>query len=167
MAAGPASLKKAAVRRLMRWSNRAVARPIDAFPDESEKRLPAAVCIGSLHVPGFEDIDYGPQAWRSNGRQGHCARELQTSRHANCSLLPFNCPGKSARMSHMEVRFTYTQAFFGGMFGIFGAQQFGMPWWGYALAAPIFGALAFYLSLWRLRALDLKPNTLFVDYMRS
>src|SRR4051795_13282235 len=56
MAAGPASMKKAAVRRLMHWSNRAVARPIDAFPDESEKRLPAAVCIGSLHVRALRTL---------------------------------------------------------------------------------------------------------------
>jgi hypothetical protein len=65
----------------------------------------------------------------------------------------------------MEIRFTIVQALFGLVFGAVIADYFEAGWWGFVLAIPTAGALAYYLSLWRLRSLGLKPNTTFLDYI--
>ena len=65
----------------------------------------------------------------------------------------------------MEIRYSYAQTLFGFVGGIVVADYFDAPWWGYALAAPAFLALAYALSLWRLRMLDMKPTILFADYI--
>ena len=67
----------------------------------------------------------------------------------------------------MEIRFTVAQALFGFVFGAVAAHYFGAPWWGYVLAIPAMGALAYGLSLWRLRSLGLKPGTTFLDYIEE
>ncbi len=65
----------------------------------------------------------------------------------------------------MEIRYTHVQALFGFVGGLVIAHYFEAPWWGYALAAPALSALAYALSLWRLRMLDIKPAILFADYI--
>jgi hypothetical protein len=64
----------------------------------------------------------------------------------------------------MEIRYVYAQALFGVVFAIVVARYFGAEWWGYVLAMPAVGALAYYLSLRRLRSLGLKPSTTFIEY---
>jgi hypothetical protein len=65
----------------------------------------------------------------------------------------------------MEVRFTTAQAVFGCVFGAVIAYYFKAEWWGYALAVPAVGAVAYAGSLWRLRSLGLKSGVRFLDYM--
>jgi len=65
----------------------------------------------------------------------------------------------------MEIRYTYAHALFGGFGGILIANYFAAPWWGYALAAPAFATLSYVLALRQLRRRELKPTTLFVDYI--
>jgi hypothetical protein len=65
----------------------------------------------------------------------------------------------------MEIRYSYAQAAFGFVGGFVVADYFDAPLWGYALAAPALCALAYALSLWRLRRLDMKPTILFADYV--
>jgi hypothetical protein len=67
----------------------------------------------------------------------------------------------------MEVRYTVFQTFCGLVFGIVVARYFGAEWWGYVLAIPTSGALAFYLSLWKLRSLGLKPDTMLIDFIEE
>jgi len=67
----------------------------------------------------------------------------------------------------MEIRYTFAQALFGLAFGIVVALYFRAEWWGFALAMPTAGALAYYLSLRRLRSLGLKPSTTFIEYIEE
>jgi hypothetical protein len=67
----------------------------------------------------------------------------------------------------MEIRFTVAQALFGLVFGAVAAHYFAVPFWVYLVAIPAMGALAYGLSLWRLRSLGLKANTTFLDYIEE
>jgi hypothetical protein len=67
----------------------------------------------------------------------------------------------------MEIRFTVAQASFGLVFGAVAAHYFAAPWLGYLMAIPAMGALAYGLSLWRLRWLELKWDTTFLDYIEE
>jgi hypothetical protein len=63
------------------------------------------------------------------------------------------------------MRLTHAHAAFGAVFGFVVARYLEAPYWGYVLAMPGFGALAYGLSLWRLRRLGMKPDTLYLDYV--
>jgi hypothetical protein len=63
----------------------------------------------------------------------------------------------------MEIRYTVVQTFCGFVFGMVVAHYFGAEWWGYVIAIPTSGALAYYLSLRKLRSLGLKPDTMLID----
>ena len=65
----------------------------------------------------------------------------------------------------MEIRFTHAHAAFGVVFGFVVARYLEAPYWGYVLAPPAVGALAYCLSLWPLRRLGMKPDTLYLDYV--
>jgi len=67
----------------------------------------------------------------------------------------------------MEIRFTVAQASFGLVFGAVATHYLAAPWWEYLAAIPAMGALAYGLSLWRLRYLDLKSDTTFLDYIEE
>jgi len=67
----------------------------------------------------------------------------------------------------MGIRFAIAQALFGLVFGAVIAHNFAASWWGYVLAIPTMGALAYFLSLWRLRSLGLKPSATFIDYIEE
>jgi len=67
----------------------------------------------------------------------------------------------------MEIRYTLAQTLFGLVFGIVVARYFRAEWWGYALAMPTLGALAYFLSSRKLRSLGLKPSTTFLEYSEA
>ena len=67
----------------------------------------------------------------------------------------------------MEIRYTVFQTFCSLLFGVVVARYLGAEWWGYVLAIPTCGAVAYYLSLWKLRSLGLKSDALLIDFIEE
>ncbi len=65
----------------------------------------------------------------------------------------------------MEIRYCLFQTLCGFVGGIIVGFYFDADPWVYVILAPATGAVGYYLSLWKLRSLDLKPDTTLLDYI--